>query len=418
MRNAKAAVEEGIVAGGGVALIQAGQGRVRRSSSSRVTRRPVPASCASRLEAPLKQIAINAGLEGGVVAEKVAHPRGRVTASTPPPASTSTCIAAGIIDPAKVTRSALQNAASIAALFLTTEAVIADKPEKAAPAMPRWRRDGRHGLLAQPRGIRHDVEGRSTERWAALRPSPERMRRPSDVTQAGRMPCRTSSCRLPRPPVPSSWGRCSATSASGRPRSGSRPATPPWSGSGPSAASGRRRRSRRTDGTTRWWCSTASSRARSATTRSTSTTSGSGPSRCPSAPTCRRAGSGPCGAASPLRLAFGSCRTSVPHDEEGNASNGVDALRAYALRTTDQVEPGPRRRPGSRLARPGAASSATRCTPTRPAEEMQRVHRVPPRHRGAAVGPSSRTTRSTPTSTGWPGPTRPTAGCCRRCRAR
>ena len=83
----------------------------------------------------LKQIAINAGLEGGVVAEKVAHLESGwgLNAAT---GEYVDLIAAGIIDPAKVTRSALQNAASIAALFLTTEAVIADKPEKAAPAMP------------------------------------------------------------------------------------------------------------------------------------------------------------------------------------------------------------------------------------------------------------------------------------------
>ncbi|HEY2095956.1 MAG TPA: TCP-1/cpn60 chaperonin family protein, partial [Pseudonocardia sp.] len=83
---------------------------------------------------PLKQIAINAGLEGGVVAEKVRNlPAGEgLDAAT---GEYKDLIKAGIIDPAKVTRSALQNAASIAALFLTTEAVIADKPEKhAAPA--------------------------------------------------------------------------------------------------------------------------------------------------------------------------------------------------------------------------------------------------------------------------------------------
>jgi chaperonin GroEL len=87
------------------------------------------------IEAPLKQIAVNAGLEGGVVAEKVANlPAGDgLNAAT---GDYVDMIKAGIIDPAKVTRSALQNAASIAALFLTTEAVIADKPEKAAPAAP------------------------------------------------------------------------------------------------------------------------------------------------------------------------------------------------------------------------------------------------------------------------------------------
>ncbi|HVE64281.1 MAG TPA: TCP-1/cpn60 chaperonin family protein, partial [Mycobacteriales bacterium] len=87
------------------------------------------------LEAPLKQIAINAGLEGGVVSEKV---RGLKTGFGLDASNGEyvDMIKSGIIDPAKVTRSALQNAASIAALFLTTECVIADKPEKAAPAMP------------------------------------------------------------------------------------------------------------------------------------------------------------------------------------------------------------------------------------------------------------------------------------------
>ena len=87
------------------------------------------------LEAPLKQIAINAGFEGGVVAEKVrnletGHGLNAATGEY------EDMLKAGIPDPTKVTRSALQNAASIAALFLTTEAVVADKPEKAAPAMP------------------------------------------------------------------------------------------------------------------------------------------------------------------------------------------------------------------------------------------------------------------------------------------
>ena len=86
------------------------------------------------IEAPLKQIAINAGLEGGVIVEKVRHLKAGegLNAAT---GEYVDMIKSGIIDPAKVTRSALQNAASIAALFLTTEAVIADKPEP-KPAMP------------------------------------------------------------------------------------------------------------------------------------------------------------------------------------------------------------------------------------------------------------------------------------------
>jgi chaperonin GroEL len=134
VRNAKAAVEEGIVAGGGVALLQAG-----KAAFEKLELEGDEATGANivkvAIEAPLKQIAINAGLEGGVVAEKVSG----LDAGHGLNAATGEyvdLIAAGIIDPAKVTRSALQNAASIAALFLTTEAVIADKPEKAAPMAP------------------------------------------------------------------------------------------------------------------------------------------------------------------------------------------------------------------------------------------------------------------------------------------
>jgi chaperonin GroEL len=133
VRNAKAAVEEGIVAGGGVALAQA------TSAFDKLELTGDEATGANivrvALEAPLKQIAINAGLEGGVVAEKVRNSETGwgLDAAT---GEYVDLIASGIIDPAKVTRSALQNAASIAALFLTTEAVIADKPEKNAPAMP------------------------------------------------------------------------------------------------------------------------------------------------------------------------------------------------------------------------------------------------------------------------------------------
>ncbi|KRA31308.1 MULTISPECIES: chaperonin GroEL [unclassified Nocardioides] len=130
VRNAKAAVEEGILPGGGVALVQAGATAFEKlelegdeATGANIVR--------VALSAPLKQIAINAGLEGGVVAEKVAglEPGFGLNAAT---GEYVDLLAAGIIDPAKVTRSALQNAASIAALFLTTEAVVADKPEKAS----------------------------------------------------------------------------------------------------------------------------------------------------------------------------------------------------------------------------------------------------------------------------------------------
>jgi len=135
VRNAKAAVEEGIVPGGGVALLQAGTEAFKKldlvgdeATGATIVRRA--------LEEPLKQIAVNAGLEGGVVVEKVktlpvAHGLDAANGEY------VDMFKAGIIDPAKVTRSALQNAASIAGLFLTTEAVIVEKPEKEkAPAAP------------------------------------------------------------------------------------------------------------------------------------------------------------------------------------------------------------------------------------------------------------------------------------------
>ena len=134
VRNAKAAVEEGILPGGGVALIQGAAAAELPAdlTSDEMIGAQIVFTAA---EAPLKQIAVNAGLEGGVVAEKVKGlPKGQgLDAATDEYVD---MVAAGIIDPAKVTRSALQNAASIAGLFLTTEAVIAIKPEPkpAAPA--------------------------------------------------------------------------------------------------------------------------------------------------------------------------------------------------------------------------------------------------------------------------------------------
>ena len=163
------------------------------------------------LEAPLKQIAINAGLEGGVVAEKVRNlgPGEGLDAAT---GEYKDLIKAGIIDPAKVTRSALQNAASIAALFLTTEAVIADKPEKnPAPAGGAVRRHGRHGLLS-PVAARPERGG----------PAPEGGRVPPASTcllsrrRAARSACRRAGWSRRRPgrsaaPRPRSvrrrWGR-------------------------------------------------------------------------------------------------------------------------------------------------------------------------------------------------------------------
>ena len=133
VRNAKAAVEEGIVPGGGVALIQAGKTAFEKLSltGDEATGANIVKVA---IEAPLRQIALNAGHEPGVVVDKVRS----LAIGWGLNAATDEYVdllAAGIIDPAKVTRSALQNAASIAALFLTTEAVVAEKPEKAAPPM-------------------------------------------------------------------------------------------------------------------------------------------------------------------------------------------------------------------------------------------------------------------------------------------
>ncbi len=161
VRNAKAAVEEGIVAGGGVALIQAS---VALDSLSLEGDEATGANIVRvAIDAPLKQIALNAGLEPGVVAAKVRELESGhgLNAAT---GEYVDLVAAGIIDPAKVTRSALQNAASIAGLFLTTEAVVADKPEKARPCRPATPRvawtskspDGRapHAARAGPFRVR------------------------------------------------------------------------------------------------------------------------------------------------------------------------------------------------------------------------------------------------------------------------
>ena len=143
VRNAKAAVDEGIVAGGGVALIQAG-----KKAFDTLLLEGDEATGANivkvAIDAPLKQIATNAGMEPGVVAEKVrgledGHGLNAATGEY------VDLLAEGINDPVKVTRSALQNAASIAGLFLTTEAVVADKPEP-APAAPADPTGGMGGM--------------------------------------------------------------------------------------------------------------------------------------------------------------------------------------------------------------------------------------------------------------------------------
>ncbi len=143
VRNAKAAVEEGIVPGGGVALLQAAAAVFEKLELDG-DEATGAALVNTASEAPLKQIATNAGLEGGVIVERVRNlePGYGLNAAN---GEYVDLIAEGIIDPAKVTRSALQNAASIAGLFLTTEAVVADKPEPAA-AMPAGDPGGMGGM--------------------------------------------------------------------------------------------------------------------------------------------------------------------------------------------------------------------------------------------------------------------------------
>jgi chaperonin GroEL len=131
----KAAIEEGVVPGGGVALLRAQTAILEGAEKLEGDEATGARIVARAVEEPLKQIAVNAGLEGGVVVEKVRGLKGAhgLNAAT---GEYTDLFKDGVIDAAKVTRSALQNAASIAALFLTTEAVIVDKPEEDAGAMP------------------------------------------------------------------------------------------------------------------------------------------------------------------------------------------------------------------------------------------------------------------------------------------
>ena len=132
----KAAIEEGVVPGGGVALLRS-QVQILALADSLVGDEATGARLVARaVEAPLTQIAVNAGLEGGVVVERVRNLEVATAGLNAATGEYEDLLHAGVIDAAKVTRSALQNAASIAALFLTTEAVIVDKPEEKAPAMP------------------------------------------------------------------------------------------------------------------------------------------------------------------------------------------------------------------------------------------------------------------------------------------
>ena len=132
----KAAIEEGVVPGGGVALLRS-QTRILEAAEKLVGDEQTGARMVAKaVEAPLNQIAVNAGLEGGVIVDKVRHLKNPTEGLNAATGEYEDLLKAGVIDAAKVTRSALQNAASIAALFLTTECVIVDKPEEKSSAMP------------------------------------------------------------------------------------------------------------------------------------------------------------------------------------------------------------------------------------------------------------------------------------------
>ena len=134
----KAAIEEGVVPGGGVALLRCQKAILDLAEKLEGDEATGARIVARAVEEPLKQIAVNAGAEGGVVIEKVRNLKNAAEGLNAETGVYENLFSAGVIDAAKVTRSALQNAASIAALFLTTEAVVVDKPEEkqAAPTPP------------------------------------------------------------------------------------------------------------------------------------------------------------------------------------------------------------------------------------------------------------------------------------------
>ena len=132
----KAAIEEGVVPGGGVALLRS-QTRILEAAEKLQGDEATGARIVAKaVEAPLNQIAVNAGLEGGVIVDKVRNLPSATEGLNAATGEYEDLVKAGVIDAAKVTRSALQNAASIAALFLTTECVIVDKPEEKSSSMP------------------------------------------------------------------------------------------------------------------------------------------------------------------------------------------------------------------------------------------------------------------------------------------
>ena len=143
----RAAVEEGIVPGGGVALLRA-KAAVAKLKSENADEQAGINIVLKALETPIRQIVENAGVEGSIVVGKILENKSQTYGFNAQTEEYVDMIAAGIVDPAKVVRTALQDAASVAGLLMTTEAMVADRPKKDAPPMPGRRRHGRHGFLS------------------------------------------------------------------------------------------------------------------------------------------------------------------------------------------------------------------------------------------------------------------------------
>ena len=165
----RAAVQEGIVPGGGVALLRAKKavGRIHNDNSD------VQAGInivLKALEAPIRQIAENAGVEGSIVVGKILENKSETFGFDAQTEEYVDMVAKGIIDPAKVVRTALQDAASVAGLLVTTEAMVAELPKEPAPPMPRrWRRHGRNGRYGLLSPLPHRID--RTTKAASGRPS-------------------------------------------------------------------------------------------------------------------------------------------------------------------------------------------------------------------------------------------------------
>ena len=175
MHATRAAVEEGILPGGGVALLRAIEVAREGQARTTTTRRTASRSSARRSPAPARQIAINAGEDGSVVVGKILEKDQYAYGFDAQTGEYVNMVSKGIIDPTKVVRSALQGAASVAGLLITTEAMVAELPKKDSGACrnARRRRHGRHGrhglLIADPIDFKPEGRGASRALFCGLR---------------------------------------------------------------------------------------------------------------------------------------------------------------------------------------------------------------------------------------------------------